>query len=324
MSSTIVTDIDFSPASRQQLHDAVQSDIAYLADREEFLRALEGAEILCSLNLPNDLLERAPKLRWLQNPGAGLERLRPLKVLEPGSRVIVTSASGIHETQISEYVIGSMLVFNRSWPEMVRLQDQHSWPRQSDTAHLRQRELANAVLGIVGLGHIGRSVAKLARAFGMKILGTRFSAHAGEQDPDVDHLYPFDDLHQLLSESDYVVLSVPLTDRTEKMIGEAELRAMRKNAYLVNIARGAVIDEDALIRALKEGWIAGAGLDVAVNEPLPADSSLYTTPNLILTPHISGASEHYNERLADLFAENLRRYRAGQPLLNRYDAEKGY
>jgi phosphoglycerate dehydrogenase-like enzyme len=324
MSSTIVTDIDFSPASRQQLHDAVQSDIAYLADREEFLRALEGAEILCSLNLPDDLLERAPKLRWLQNPGAGLERLRPLKLLDAGSRVIVTSASGIHETQISEYVIGSMLVFNRSWPEMVRLQDEHSWPRHSDNTHLRQRELADATLGIVGLGHIGRSIAKLARAFGMKVLGTRFSAHAGEQDPDVDRLYPFNDLHALLSESDYVVLSVPLTERTEKMIGEPELRAMRKNAYLVNIARGAVIDEDALIRALKEGWIAGAGLDVAVNEPLPADSPLYTTPNLILTPHISGASEHYNERLADLFAENLRRYRAGQPLLNQYDAEKGY
>jgi phosphoglycerate dehydrogenase-like enzyme len=324
MNSTIVTDIDFSPASLQQLREAAQSDVACLTNREEFLNALRNVEILCSYNLPDDLLERAPKLRWLQNPGAGLERLRPLKVLDPGSRVIVTSASGIHETQISEYVIGSMLVFNRSWPEMVRLQDQHSWPRQSDTTHLRQRELANATLGIVGLGHIGRSVAKLARAFGMKVLGTRFSAHAGEQDPDVDRLYPFDALHELLSESDYVVLSVPLTERTEKMIGEPELRAMRKNAYLVNIARGAVIDEDALIRALKEGWIAGAGLDVAINEPLPADSPLYTTPNLILTPHISGGSEHYNERLADLFAENLRRYRAGQPLLNRYDAEKGY
>jgi phosphoglycerate dehydrogenase-like enzyme len=324
MSSTIVTDIDFSPASLQKLSEAAQTDVAYLADREEFLSALRAVEILCSYNLPADLLERAPKLRWLQNPGAGLERLRPLKVLDPGSRVIVTSASGIHETQISEYVIGSMLVFNRSWPEMVRLQDQHSWPGHSDSTHLRQRELSNATLGIVGLGHIGRSIAKLARAFGMKILGTRFSAHAGEQDPDVDRLYPFDELHKLLAQSDYIVLSVPLTDRTEKMIGEPELRAMRKNAYLVNIARGAVIDEDALMRALKEGWIAGAGLDVAVNEPLPADSPLYTTPNLILTPHISGASEHYNERLAALFAENLRRYQAGQPLLNQYDPEKGY
>ncbi len=324
MSSTIVTDIDFSPASLQELREAAQADVLYLANREEFLHALQDVEILCSYNLPDDLLERAPKLRWLQYPGAGIDRLRALKLLAPGSRVIVTSASGIHETQISEYIIGSMLVFNRSWPELVHLQDRHIWPAQSDNDRLRQLELANATLGIVGLGHIGRRTAKLARAFGMKVLGTHFSARAGDQDPDVDRLYPLDDLHELLSQCDYIVLSVPLTKRTEKMIGEAELRAMRQNAYLINIARGPIIDEDALIRALTEGWIAGAGLDVAVHEPLPPDSPLYTTPNLILTPHISGASEHYNERLADLFAENLRHYRAGQPLLNRYDPQKGY
>jgi len=120
------------------------------------------------------------------------------------------------------------------------------------------------------------------------------------------------------------VLSVPLTARTEKMIGEAELRAMQRHAYLVNIARGPIIDETALIRALTEGWIAGAGLDVAVEEPLPADSPLFTAPNLILTPHISGASDRYNERLAALFADNLRRYRTGQPLINQYDPQKGY
>jgi phosphoglycerate dehydrogenase-like enzyme len=123
---------------------------------------------------------------------------------------------------------------------------------------------------------------------------------------------------------DYVVLSVPLTRETEKMIGEAELRVMRPNAYLVNIARGRVVDEQALIRALKEGWIAGAGLDVTEEEPLPADSPLYSMPNVILTPHISGASVHYDARLAALFAENLRRYRAGEPLLNVYDAARGY
>jgi len=140
----------------------------------------------------------------------------------------------------------------------------------------------------------------------------------------VDALYPPDQLHEMLGLCDYVVLSVPLTRETEKMIGEAELRAMRSNAYLVNIARGRVVDELALIRALREGWIAGAGLDVTEEEPLPADSPLYAMPNVILTPHISGASVHYDERLAALFAENLRRYRAGEPLLNLYDAARGY
>jgi phosphoglycerate dehydrogenase-like enzyme len=124
--------------------------------------------------------------------------------------------------------------------------------------------------------------------------------------------------------SNYVVISVPLTPQTEKLIGEAELRAMRTTAYLVNIARGRVIDEQALIRALREGWIAGAGLDVAEEEPLPSESPLYSMPNVILTPHISGASVHYDERLAALFAENLRRYCAGQPLKNRYDPSRGY
>lgn len=151
-------------------------------------------------------------------------------------------------------------------------------------------------------------------------------AHNGDEQEveGVDTLYTPDQLHSLLGQCDYVVLSVPLTRETEKMIGEAELRAMRANAYLVNIARGGVVDEQALIRALKEGWIAGAGLDVTEEEPLPADSPLYAMPNVILTPHISGASVYYDQRLAALFAENLRRYRAGEMLLNLYDAGRGY
>jgi len=131
-------------------------------------------------------------------------------------------------------------------------------------------------------------------------------------------------LHDLLRRSDYVVLAVPLTGETEKMIGEPELRAMRSNAYLVNIARGGVVDEPVLVRALKERWIAGAGLDVALEEPLPADTPLCSMPNVILTPHISGATDNYDQRLTALFAENLRRYRAGEELLNRYDPERGY
>ena len=324
MSTAIVTDVNFSQASLQELREAAQTDIRYFADRQEFLNALRDVEILCAFGVPNDILERAPQLRWLQFSGAGTNSLQATKLLDPGSRVIVTSASGIHETQISEYVIGSMLVFNRDWPAMIHMQDRHNWPSHSDMPPLRQRELANATLGIVGLGHIGHAIAQRARAFGMKLLATTLSARAGDKDSAVDQLYPLDNLHELLAQSDYVVLSVPLTERTQKMIGEAELRVMRKNAYLINIARGPVIDQDALMRALKEGWIAGAGLDVAAHEPLPADSPLYTTPNLILTPHISGASEHYDERLANLFAENLRRYRSNQPLINRYNPDIGY
>jgi phosphoglycerate dehydrogenase-like enzyme len=146
----------------------------------------------------------------------------------------------------------------------------------------------------------------------------------GVQDPDVDLLYPIERLKDMLRQCDYVVLSVPLTSQTEKLIGEAELRAMRPDAYLVNVARGQIIDERALIRALKEGWIAGAGLDVTDPEPLPADHPLFSLPNVILTPHISGVSIHYDRRLTNLFAENLRRYRTGEPLRNQYDPLRGY
>jgi phosphoglycerate dehydrogenase-like enzyme len=208
---------------------------------------------------------------------------------------------------------------------MVRLQDEHVWARSATWYHLGGRELAGQTLGIIGLGNIGRRIAQLGRAFGMRVLGTRRSIHySGDQEPDVDQSFPPEQLHELLRLSDYVVISVPLTRETVKLIGETELRIMRPNTYLVNIARGQVIDEQALIRALREGWIAGAGLDVTEEEPLPSESPLYSLPNVILTPHISGNSVHYDARLAALFADNLKRYRSGQQLKNRYEPSRGY
>jgi len=208
---------------------------------------------------------------------------------------------------------------------MVRLQDDHVWARSATWYHLGGRELAGQTLGIIGLGNIGRRIAQIGRAFGMRVLGTRRSIHnSGEQEPEVDQSFLSEQLHELLRLSDYVVISVPLTRETEKLIGEAELRIMRSNTYLVNIARGRVIDEQALVRALREGWIAGAGLDVTEEEPLPSESPLYSMPNVILTPHISGNSVHYDARLAALFADNLKRYRSGQQLQNRYEPSRGY
>ncbi len=320
----ILTEVEFDPASLQKLREAAQTDITVITDRQKLLKALYDADIFCGFNIPTNILEIAPHLHWVQYSGAGLDRLPSTGLLAPDARVIVTRASGVHITQISEYVLGSMLMFNRSWPQILDLQHRHIWPRHSNEYHLTQRELSGRTLGVVGLGSIGRGIAHLGRAFGMKVIASRFSAHPGESDPDVDTLYTMDQLHTLLNQSDYVVLAVPLTARTEKLIGEPELHAMQPHAYLVNIARGRVIDEEILIRALKEGWIAGAGLDVAVEEPLPADNPLFDAPNLILSPHISGASDYYNVRLADLFAENLQRYRAGQPLRNQYDPAKGY
>lgn len=320
----IVTTFRFSPASEQALSEAAGAPIRF-STFDELATALAEADVLCSYDIPANLREVAPRLRWLQVPGAGVDSLKSKGLLDQDSGLIITSAAGIHATTICEYVFGSMLVFNWNWPQMIRLQSQHIWARSASWYKLGRRELIGQTLGIIGVGSIGRQIAKLGHAFGMRVLGMRHSLHInGQDDPDVDMYYAREHLHDLLGQCDYVVLAVPLTPDTEHLIGEAELRVMRPNAYLVNIARGRIVDEQALIRALKEEWIMGAGLDVTEEEPLPPASPLYSMPNVILTPHISGHSVHYEERLAGLFADNIRRFRAGEALHNRYDPARGY
>ena len=323
-SLNIISTFQFSPTSLVKLREAADAEVLCITNNDEFLARLQEADVLCSYWLPDNWRALTKRLRWLQCSGAGVDSLLPTGILDAESSIVVTTAVGINTTPIGEYVFGSMLMFNRTWPEMVRLQDRHVWPRSVTWYKLGGRELAGQTLGIVGLGSIGRRVAHLGRAFGMRILATRRTLQEGVQDPDVDQLYPPTQLQEMLGKSDYVVISVPLTQETDSMIGEAELRAMQSHTYLVNVARGRVINEQALIRALKEGWIAGAGLDVTEEEPLSADSPLYTMPNVILTPHISGISVKYDERLTDLFADNLRRFRKGETLHNRYEAERGY
>lgn len=325
MGFKVVSTYRFTPTSLHLLQEAASREVLCVTDQEQLLAQLPETEILCSFSVPGDWRQLAPNLRWLQYPGAGVDGLRPSGLLDIQDRVVVTSAAGIHAATISEYVFGSMLMFNWNWPQMVRLQDSHLWARSAGWYSLGGRELAGQTLGVVGVGNIGRRIAQVGRAFGMRVLGMRRSfGTEGSVDPDLDVSYPPSALHELLGQADYAVLAVPLTPETEHLIGEAQLRAMKSGAYLVNIARGRVVDEQALIRALREGWIGGAGLDVTEVEPLPAHSPLYTMPNVILTPHIAGVSVHYENRLAQLFAENLRRYRSGEPLLNRFDPTRGY
>ena len=321
----VVSTYRFTPTSLRLLQEAASSEVVCVTDQEQLIAQLPETEVLCSFSVPKHWRELAPHLRWLQYPGAGIDGLRSSGLLDEQSGVVVTSAAGIHATTISEYVFGSMLMFNWNWPQMVRLQDSHLWARSAGWYNLGGRELAGQTLGVVGMGNIGRRIAQVGRAFGMRVLGIRRAfGGAGASDPDLDQGYAPSALRELLGQSDYVVLSVPLTPETDHLIGEEELRSMKSNAYLVNIARGRVVDEQSLIRALREGWIAGAGLDVAEVEPLPSNSPLYTMPNVILTPHIAGVSVHYDGRLAELFADNLRRYRSGEPLLNRFDPARGY
>lgn len=300
---------------------------------EEVEQALEDTvEVLYTSYLPADL-SRAPGLKWVQMHIAGVDHLLDHPLMK--SDILLTTTSGIHATPIAEYVFASILVFNRRVPQMLYYQSRREWPQGRWNLFARP-ELRDRTLGIIGYGSIGREVGRIARCFGMRVVATKCSvsqmrdvgyAVQGTGDREgalLDEAFPPERLSEMLSLCDYVVVAVPLTPETRKLIGEAELRTMKPSAYLVNISRGGTVDEGALIKALREGWIAGAGLDVFEEEPLPSDSPLYDLENVILSPHVSGFTLRYDERASDLFAENLRRYLAGEPLLNLVDKERGY
>jgi phosphoglycerate dehydrogenase-like enzyme len=179
-------------------------------------------------------------------------------------------------------------------------------------------------VGILGLGVIGKEIARLCKAFGMRVLGIHRAPQPGEKIPNVDAVYSRERLPQLLAECDFLVLAMPLTQETKGMIGEKELRSMKTTSYLINVARGAIVDEGVLIRALEEKWITGAGLDVFVTEPLTSDSRFYELPNVIFSPHISGEMPDYELRATEVFCENLKRYIQGEPFLHEVDKGKGY
>jgi phosphoglycerate dehydrogenase-like enzyme len=284
---------------------------------------LGETEILLSNPVvPGDILQRAPRLKWVQLTSAGADRLMDSELVRSG-RAFVTTASGIHAVPIGEYVIGAMLAFAKGLPRAFRGQQDNAWRPYLPT------ELEGATVGILGLGAIGRHVAKLAMGFGMRVLATRRSqtkrasgAEAGEQS--VDEMFPPGEITALLAECDYVVVAVPLTAESRHLVGEAELRAMKPNAVIVNIARGPVVDQPALIHALKAGAIGGAALDVTDPEPLPPDSELWSLDNVMITPHVSGGTPKYMDRAIELFCDNLRRYLAGEPLRNIVDPNRGY
>lgn len=298
---------------------------------EELGDGWRGIEVLYTSGLlPSPDL--APDLRWVQGHFAGVESFLAHPLL---SKVTLTTSSGIHATPIAEYVMLMCLAFGHRLPNMLQHQQRSEWPEHRWQLFV-SRELRAATLGVVGYGSIGREVARLAKAFGMRVLATKRNVQQADDrgwqipevgDPtaaQVDRLYAPEALHSMLAECDYVAVTVPLTPETRHLIGVHELKSMKSDAVLINIARGGVIDEAALIEALRSNTIGGAALDVFEQEPLPADSPLWKLPNVILSPHVSGFTPHYDERAMTLFAENLRRYVSGEPLLNVVDLSKGY
>lgn len=292
------------PAFEAEVADA-EALVTYPFKVENFARALGGAS----------------RLKWIQFSYVGIapEFVR----LAREKNWLLSSARGVASDAIAVHAMSLLLAFERKLHLAFRFQKEKNWnPFAFTEGKFGFGGLRGKTMGIVGLGSIGARLTALARGFGMRVWGIKrniASAPTG-----VERVLPPSSLNELLRESDVVVLAVPLIAETEKLIGEAELRAMKPGAYLLNVARGNLIDEPALAAALREGRIAGAALDVAAAEPLPADSPLYDLDNLILTPHIAGLDRLYTDSLIEIFMENLDHYLNGKPLKNQVDLAKGY
>lgn len=294
-------------------------------------------EVLLSKYCPRDP-RRVPRLRWLAVPGAGIDHLGSTD--RWGRGLTVTNGSGLFAVPMAEYVLAAMLFFSQRTSFRLLAQEQRSWPVPWEDTWLRLlgSRLRGRTITVVGYGSVGREVARLASAFGMTILAVKARpdqrrdtgyAWPGVGDPDgtiPQQVVGMRDMKECLARSDYVVLTLPSTAATARSIDADAIAALPPHAVLVNVARGSVMDEQALFDALKQGRVRGAALDVLTVEPVPADDPAWTVPNLLLTPHLSGISDprEVSIELVDLLCENLRRYSAGDPLLNVVDGARGY
>lgn len=291
-------------------------------DETRWRELLSQADILFDFDHTHreDLPDLAPRLRWLQATSAGIGQfVRRLRYAERMPNTVFTTASGVHTQPLAEFCLMAMLMWSRNYWQMRQDQQARRWERFGAT------DLAGRTLGIVGVGKIGREVARFAKALGMRVVGSKRTT----QDADLkalhlDALYGPGELPELLRQSEFLVLITPHTDETDGMIGADELAMLPPGALLINIGRGALVDEPALIAALQSGHLVGAALDVFATEPLPQDSPLWAMPNVLVSPHSASTSDRENARLSDLFCENLRRFLVNEPLLNVLNPETLY
>ncbi|MBD2168947.1 D-2-hydroxyacid dehydrogenase [Calothrix membranacea FACHB-236] len=261
------------------------------------------------------VLETAPRIRWQQTPSAGVNHILTPTFLEHD--ILLTNGAGVHAIPISEFVLTLILYHAKQLRELQAAHDQHHWRK----SWLVLPELANSTVLILGTGNIGQAIASRLKAFGTRVWGGR---RRPEALPNFDKIVGQNEWHALLPEIDYLVVATPLTPETKALIDEKVLRSLPSHGYLINVGRGAVVDESALTKALTEGWIGGAALDTVSIEPLPPESPLWSLPNLLITPHTSAISPALKERIAALFLDNLQRFRNGQPLRNVVNKQAGY
>jgi phosphoglycerate dehydrogenase-like enzyme len=307
--------------------DYIQPQACTWLDRCEFVTvdregALDedptGAEVvMLPWGLSQSQVERLlhlPSVRWVHTVTAGIDHA--LDALPSSSDIRLTNARGIFDVPIAEMVMAYILSATKRLPEFRAQQDARMWNP------LRLREVRGLTVGIIGLGSIGKEIAKRARGFGMRVIATR--RHPEKSSDLVDEVFAPQDLSSLLTAAHFVVIAAPLTEETRGMMGEKQLRRMREDARLINIARGEIVNQSALIQALEEDWIAGAALDVFEEEPLPPDSPFWDMTNVVVTPHNSWSTPYLKQREAELFLDNLGRYLRDAPLRNRIDPTRGY
>ena len=295
--------------------------VVHLPTYDHLADEIGDTDIFVGWSLRPEQFVLAKKLRWIHSTAAGVGQLMYPELR--ASSVVVTNASGVHTIPMAEHIVGMLIALARRFPSSFRYQMARHWAQQELWDEpIRPRELAGQVLLIVGFGAIGREVARRVRPLGMKIWAVTRSGRA--ETSDADRVLPVAQLGEVLHEADYVILAAPETPETRRMIGARELARMKPTAHLINVARGSLVDEPALIRALAERQIAGAALDVTEEEPLPRESPLWTLPNVFITPHISSVSEYLWDRQTELLLENLERWFSGRELRNVVDLARGY
>lgn len=284
-------------------------------DAENYDESMKDADALISYRFPRDnLRQRARHLKWIQVLGAGVDYMLPLDWLPDG--LMLTTNFGAHVPKASQSALMAILMINSRIPTLVTDQRRHDWNRIFTTT------VEGKTLAIIGVGHIGGGAAEQAQKVGMRVIGIRRTA---QPHPAVDEMFAPDALHKILPRADIVLLNTALTSHTHFMMGKTEFELMKPGAGFINMSRGGLVDPEALEENLRNGRLGGAMIDVTYPEPLPADSTLWDAPNLIITPHVlSDDIEHYIPRTLDIFFDNVKRYLAGQSLRNVVDLEREY
>lgn len=298
-----------------------QHQFVQLQNDERVPEEIPDTDVFIGSSLRPQHFLTAKRLRWIHSPAAAVHQLMYPELLQSG--VVLTNSTGIHGPVVAEHAMAVLLAMAKRLPQAMQYQAKHEWSQdQLWHGQPRPREVAEATVAVIGMGGIGREFAKRARAFGMKVFAVR--ENPGKGLDGADAVYSSAQIEEVLPQSDYVLLCTPVTPATTGIINAARLKKMKPDAYLINVARGPLIDEAALVDALRERRIAGAALDVFVEEPLPPDSPLWSLDNVLITPHTAAVTDRLWERHYQHIAENLHRFLAGQPVLNQVDKKRGY